>query len=223
MDVVHPYGRLQRRFRARRMEQFARAFGLTEQTRILDVGGDLWNWQFLDVKPELTVLNLLPPPPDLPDGVTWIVGDACHLPFRDAAFDVAFSNSVVEHLGTTQNQERFADEIRRVARAYYVQTPNRWFPIEPHLSAPFIHYLPRSWQRVLYPITPWALINKPDRAAMDQQYRELRLLTVAQLRRLFPAAEIVTERAAGLAKSFVAQGNNANDRVKDRRATGGLR
>jgi hypothetical protein len=99
--------------------------------------------------------------------------------------------------------------VQRVARAYYVQTPNRWFPIEPHLMAPFIHYLPRRWQRPLYPLTPWALLNSPDLATLDRQFRELRLLTAAQLRRLFPEARILTERAAGFAKSFVALGGES--------------
>jgi len=191
------------------MAQFARAVGLGPATRVLDVGGDLWNWQFLSVRPALTVLNIFPAPPDLPPDVTWVVGDACDLPFHDGAFDVAFSNSVVEHLSTAENQRRFADEVRRVGRAYYVQTPNRWFPIEPHFMAPFIHYLPHRWQRPLYPLTPWALLNKPDLATMDRQFRDLRLLTADQFRRLFPGARILTERAAGLAKSFVALGGDS--------------
>jgi methyltransferase family protein len=187
------------------MEQFVRTFEVSADTRVLDVGGDLWNWQMIPERPHLTVLNVLPPPHDLPSNVTWVIADATRLPFRDGEFDVAYSNSVVEHLGTDENQQRFASEMRRVARAYYVQTPNRWFPIEPHLIAPFIHYLPRSWQRPLYPFTPWALLNHPTPAAMDQQFRELRLLTAHGLRHLFPSAEIVTERAAGIAKSFIAQ------------------
>jgi hypothetical protein len=205
MDRVHPYGQLQRRFRRQRMERFARTFKVSPETTVLDVGGDLWNWQFIPVRPRLTVLNLLSPPKDLPPDVTWIVGDATALPFGDESFDVVFSNSVVEHLGTAANQARFAQEIRRVGKAYYVQTPNRWFPIEPHLMAPLIHYIPRSWQRPLYPITPWALMEKATREMLDRQFSELRLLTAGELRVLFPSAEIVTERAAGLAKSFIAQ------------------
>jgi hypothetical protein len=205
MDRVHPYGSLQRRFRRRRMEQFARTFGLTAETRVLDVGGDLWNWQFIAIRPRLTVLNVLPPPAQLPPDVTWVVGDATSLPFGDEAFDIAYSNSVVEHLGTSANQQQFAHEVRRVASAYYVQTPNRWFPIEPHLMAPLIHYMPRAWQRPLYPWTPWALMERATPEALDRQFRELRLLTAGELRTLFPSAEIVTERAVGLAKSFIAQ------------------
>jgi hypothetical protein len=205
MDLRHPYGAMQRRFRRRRMEQFAVRFGVTAETRVLDVGGDLWNWQMISVQPRLTILNVLPPPHGLPPNVQWVIADATTLPFRGGEFDIAYSNSVVEHLETAANQQRFAAEMRRVARAYYVQTPNRWFPIEPHLIAPFIHYLPRAWQRPLYPLTPWALLNRPTPAAMDQQFRELRLLTARGLRVLFPSAEIVTERAAGVAKSFIAQ------------------
>lgn len=187
------------------MRAFVEAFGVTSETRILDVGGDCFNWGLVDVRPRLTVLNMIPPSAPPPPNVTWVVGDGCALPFADGAFDVVFSNSVIEHLGTRARQETFAREVRRVGRTYYVQTPNRWFPVEPHLITPFVHYLPHRWQRALYPYTLWALLYRPTPADMDANYAQIRLLDRREFASLFPDASLVTERVAALAKSFIAQ------------------
>ena len=76
------------------------------------------------------------------DIFTPAVGDACDLPYRDSEFDLCFSNSVIEHVGDFSRMCSFASEARRVARCYYCQTPNFWFPIEPHFLFPGFHYLP---------------------------------------------------------------------------------
>jgi SAM-dependent methyltransferase len=204
MDLTHPYGRLQRRWRGARMRHFAETFGITPDTRVLDVGGTLWNWQFVPELPRLTILNVTPSP-EVAEGVTWIVGDGCSLPFDDGAFDIVFSNSVIEHLGSFERQRDFAREVRRVGRRYYVQTPNRWFPFEPHLLTPLVHYLPRAWQRPLYPYTFWALLSRPSRAEIDANFEQIRLLTRQQFGTLFPDATLITERLALMPKCFVAR------------------
>lgn len=181
-----------------------RRFQVTQATKILDVGGDTFNWNLIDIQPQLTILNVFPPPNPLPSHVKWLIGDGCQLPFGDMAFDVVFSNSVIEHLGTITRQQRFANEIRRVAPSCFVQTPNYGFPIEPHLIAPFIHQLPRSWQRPLYPLTGWGLLYRPTKAQMDAQFAELRLLKRRDMEVLFPDCRIVVERVAGLGKSLIA-------------------
>ena len=210
MDILHPYGGLQRHWRAVRMREFVRRFRVTDATRILDVGGDSFNWRILadadGVRPQVTILNVIrPDTAELPAHIRWVIADALHAPFPDNAFDVVFSNSVVEHLGTTDAQRRFAREVARMGLVYWVQTPNRWFPMEPHLMCPFIHYLPRRLQRPLYPLTPWALLTPGvDTAAMDDQFASLRLLTKREFGELFPTASILTERVAGLSKCFIA-------------------
>ena len=70
-----------------------------------------------------------PPAEALVSSSCYVVADGCHLPFADDAFDMAFSNSVIEHV---PDHEAFSRELARVGRSYYVQTPNKWFPIEPH-------------------------------------------------------------------------------------------
>ena len=74
-----------------------------------------------------------------------VVGDATDLgAFADGQFDVAFSNSVIEHLFTYEAQSHMARELQRVGRAHWVQTPNFWFPIEPHFLVPAWHWLPED-------------------------------------------------------------------------------
>ncbi len=73
---------------------------------------------------------------------SYVRGDALNLPFQDRAFDVAFSNAVIEHVGRRSEQERFVAELLRVAPRVFVTTPNRWFPIEVHTRLPLVHWLP---------------------------------------------------------------------------------
>jgi SAM-dependent methyltransferase len=68
-----------------------------------------------------------------------------HFPFKDGAFDVCWSNAVLEHVGDASAQVLFLKEVRRVSRMAFVTTPNRWFPIEVHTRLPLLHYLPKPW------------------------------------------------------------------------------
>jgi methyltransferase family protein len=166
---------------------------LSPQDRVLDVGGLPFNWSLLPRRPRLVMLNVVLPsaaasgPP-----VGWVIGDGRSLPFKDGAFDLVYSNAVIEHVGDFDSQRRFAAECRRVGLGYYVQTPNRRFPIEVHLMRPLIHWLPRRLQeRVLGRRKSWFL-------------REIRLLDRGEMRSLFEDAEIWHERVLGLSKSLIA-------------------
>jgi Methyltransferase domain len=200
-DVYRPFLRY---FRSKRMRHFQTMFCVDTGTRILDVGGDPFNWSLMHAQPCLTVVNI-----ELHWGrwevATSVVGDGRCLPFRDQAFEVVFSNSVIEHVGGREGQEAFAREIRRVGQAYYVQTPNRWFPVEPHWLTPGIHFLPKTWQvRLLRNFSVWGLIVRPTAAECERQVAEVRLLGRKEMRRLFPDAEIQAERVCGFSKSLIA-------------------
>jgi len=191
------------------MQRFVRTFGITDRTQILDVGGTPLNWSLIAVRPRVTILNMPRAREESEGRFRWISGDGRHLPFRDGAFDVVFSNSVIEHVGDRESQRQFAAEIARVGRGYWVQTPNRWFPIEPHLLTPFLHFLPARWQRsVARRFTVWALIERPspDRWEyyIEHYLRDIRLLDAGDLRRLFPGAWIVRERLGGWTKALIA-------------------
>lgn len=191
------------------MQRFAAELGITAGTRVLDIGGTPDCWRLLAVAPRVTLLNTPRASADLAGAEAWVAGDGRALPFRDQAFDVVFSNSVIEHVGNLASQRRFAAEVARVGRAYWVQTPNRWFPVEQHLLTPLVHWLPQSWQRALMPrLNLWRLLVRvsPDRRQyyIDHYLGEIRLLTAAGLLALFPHARIVRERFLGWTKSLVA-------------------
>ena len=75
--------------------------------------------------------------------IPYVSGDACALPFPDQAFDVVFSNAVIEHVGDVGRQRQFVTEALRVGRRVFITTPNRWFPIEVHTRLPLVHWLPK--------------------------------------------------------------------------------
>lgn len=187
-----------------------------DRLRVLDVGGRRDYWELLEpaVASRLSITILNNEAPELEVGVapddgldvTYALGDACDMPQHgDGEFDLAHSNSVIEHVGSLTNMARMADEMRRVGRAYYIQTPYLWFPIEPHYGVPFFHWLPgptrarMGWKRkVGY------------RARMEDYRASLALADHTELvdqtlmRELFPDGELVKERVALLVKSLIA-------------------
>jgi len=199
--------RLIRPFRRRRMRRFAATFGDPARLSVVDVGGTAFNWRLLAQRPRLVLVNLERPrgPGEALAGAAFVVGDGTRLGFADGAFDVAFSNSVIEHLGTPERQRAFAGELRRVAAGLWVQTPARGFPFEPHLLAPGVHWLPRGAQRrLLRRFTPWGWLARPSPAQVERFLEQTRLLTGREMRALFPDCEIRRERLCGLTKAWVA-------------------
>jgi len=202
---------LSRSFRRRRMQRFAREFGITGETRVLDIGGTPDNWLLLAEQPRLVLLNTPRAREELAGAASWVAGDGRSLPFRDGAFDVVFSNSVIEHVGDRASQQRFAREVARVGRAWWVQTPNRWFPVEQHLLTPFVHWLPKAWQRAIVPrFNIWSVLVRvtPDRRRfyIEHYLNEVRLLGAGELRALFPGGRLIRERFWGITKSLIAAG-----------------
>lgn len=191
-------------FRRRRMKQFFAFLRPAQETRVLDIGGTPQTWisesgegaQF-----PVTLINIHDYGRIESDRFTSMMGDATQLPFTDAAFDIAFSNSVIEHVGTWEKQQAFALEARRVARRLWIQTPARSFPIEAHLLAPYIQYLPKSVQHRIVRWTPRGLLT-PD--VVHEIVDEVRLLTYKEVKQLFPDCRIVKERLFGLTKSYIA-------------------
>src|SRR5581483_1527002 len=90
---------LSRRFRRRRMHRFVRECGITAETRVLDIGGTPDNWELAPVQPRLVLLNMPRAHEEVAGAIQWVAADGRALPFRDASFDVVFSNSVIEHVG----------------------------------------------------------------------------------------------------------------------------
>jgi hypothetical protein len=179
---------------------------------ILDVGGTQGFWESMgrgnlgDL--HVTLLNLEAQPVS-GSNFESVAGDARDLSrYADGSFDVVFSNSVIEHLGPGfADQQLMANEIRRVAQRYFVQTPNRHFPIEPHFLTPGFQFLPvptRVWAATHFNLGWYKKFA--DRDAARREVESISLLTEREMHRLFPGALIYKEKFLGLTKSFVAYG-----------------
>jgi len=206
MNIHRIYLLFQKFFRPRRMKEFVKFFGVDNNTRILDIGGGMLNWSFINEKPQVTMLNLNIPSnfEQLPENLLWIKGDALDIPCPDNSFNIAYASSVIEHLSSFENQKIFAQEISRISKNIYVQTPNKYFFVEPHLITPFMHYLPRKLQRhLLRNFTVWGIVTRPSEEVVNCFLKKIRLLTYSELKILFPDCEIIPERFCFLTKSFV--------------------
>ncbi len=197
-------------FRRRRMRRFYATLRPTLRTRLLDIGGDPHTWifesRFCEPVPVTLVNQQFPNPAAFNNSrFTAVKADAIDLPFENQSFDIAYSNSVIEHLTTWERQQVFASEARRVARNLWIQTPARHFPIEPHVLAPFFQYLPKRLQiRLARYFTLWGLLSKPSPADIEESISEVRLLTLQEMKKLFPDCIILKERVLGITKSYVA-------------------
>jgi len=201
MNIHVVYSRFGTRFRQQRMQWFLNELQVDSQTTVLDVGGTSDTWENLgDRCPKVTLLNVLPEDsPKFPH----VVADARSIPFPDNSFDVLFSNSLIEHVGDWSDQVQCAREMRRVAKRLWVQTPNRSFPLELHLLAPFIHWLPRGWQKPLVPFTPRNWFSDEFQNPLEV-WNTTRLLGYKEMRELFPSCQLHRERLFGLTKSLIA-------------------
>jgi SAM-dependent methyltransferase len=213
---------LSRRFRARRAEQFRTVFELTEQSRILDLGGSdgehirmvlegsavrRENVYIADVNERALERAKAHGHP------TALLSQNGKVPFPDGFFDVVFCSSVIEHVTVPKeevwqyrddvfgrkaitHQRAFADEIVRISKSFWVQTPARSFFLETHCWLPFVGWLPRSAQIAILRFTrPIRLTRHPP---------DYYLLTRGHMEALFPGARIVPERWLGLTKSWIA-------------------
>ncbi len=182
---------------------------LEKPVRILDVGGTQRFWEVMAFTAgdgvKITLLNLTLEPVTNPN-FTCVIGDARSMSqFADQYFDVVFSNSVIEHVGEYEDQRRMAEEIKRVGKRYFVQTPNRYFPLEPHFLFPFFQFMPielRAWLVNHYNVGWYRRIE--DYATAIATVRAIRLLKKTEFIRLFPMAKLYKEKFLGLTKSFIA-------------------
>jgi hypothetical protein len=192
----------QRRARTQRTRLFEHKMDVQPGAAVLDLGGQPMIWDSLRTSVGLTVLNL----PGIAltthrshHNIRYVEGDACDVTaFESRAFDIVFSNSVIEHVGPADKQEAFAREVRRLGKAYWVQTPSKWFPIEPHCGMPFWWFYPVSLQRHL--LDRW----HEKLPAWTEMVVGTTVLERSDMARLFPEATILTERVFGIPKSYIA-------------------
>jgi hypothetical protein len=196
------YRKVGGRFRQRRRRWLFQQF--QDCHTVVDPGGTLESWNGMRF-PAILLVNVTSPTAPPPSGFQHVQADACETQLT-AAFDLAFSNSAIEHVGTLERQRQFASEMMRLGRHIYCQTPNRWFPIEPHYLAVFVHWLPpqmfgHTLHRYLT-LQGWAQRPTREQSMKIRQHEAIRFLSKRELRELFPGCSIRTERVLGLAKSY---------------------
>lgn len=204
-------------FRAKRFALVQRLIEqiLNERGRadILDLGGTETYWlaggRFIEAnraRLSITLANTEPQTIERPDLFQFMAGSATDPDlFRDRTFDLVHSNSVIEHVGDLGDMGLFAANVRRLAPRYYVQTPNYWFPFEPHFRFAGIQYVPerlRAWLMTKYAFGFFPRIDSLDVAT--DIVRHHRLISIRQMRALFPDATVLHEKAFGLNKSIIA-------------------
>ena len=182
--------RVAARARARRHERFRALTGAGPGVRILDVGCGALGLRGLEPDLDITGVDLIDRPA-YPG--PFVRADATkRLPFDDGAFDLVYSSSVVEHIPVAR-RGAYADEIRRVGRGWWVQTPAWSFPVEPHALLPIAHWLPEPARRRY-----WRL------GVAGAWEPELRLLRREEVERLLPGGDVLPERVGPLTKSWIA-------------------
>jgi hypothetical protein len=195
------------RKRARRWEWFLEAFPEIGAMSVIDLGGTAEAWLRAPVRPaSLHVVNLEAQSAAGPSWIRSDQADACDLPSEilDARYDLVYSNSVIEHVGGHAQRVRFAEAVHRLADRHWVQTPYRYFPIEPHWLFPGFQFLPLNVRAHLS--QRWPLVHTPSetrdeglRAAMGVE-----LLSRAEMAFYFPDSLLQTERMLGAVKSLIA-------------------
>lgn len=194
------------RLRRQRWVTLARSFPDLARLRVLDLGGTTTWWERAPVRPaHVTVVNLYESGEGLP-WVTALAGDALEAPslLRGEHFDVVISNSLMEHLGGHVPRKEFARVVHGMANRFWVQTPYRYFPIEPHWLFPGFQFTPtrvRSW---LAPRWRLGHTHGWSQTAARDEVMSTDLLSATELRAYFPDATLIWERVLGVPKSMVA-------------------
>ncbi|MFY2859131.1 methyltransferase domain-containing protein [Mycobacterium sp. THU-M104] len=194
------------RARTRRWRHLLEFFPAFAEMRVLDLGGTPESWRLAPVRPaSVTTVNLLAPD-SVTEGVIAIQGDACDPPRAVAQdrFDLVYSNSVLEHVGGHTQRQRFADNVHALADRHWVQTPYRYFPIEPHWLFPGMQWLPYEARVQVSMRWNRGHVRTYTREDAQEQVDEIDLIGISQMRRYFPTSAIWYERFVGLIKSLVA-------------------
>ena len=205
--LVDAPGSIGERLRAARWERFRRLFPNIADMTVVDLGGtaDMWLRAPLRAR-RVHLVNLESHPADLPDWITAENADVTDP--RVAAglggYDLVFSNSTIEHVGGHSQRRRFVAAVGQLAPLHWIQTPYRYFPIEPHFVAPGFQFLPLAARARL--VRRWPLTHSrpgTPQEAMDAVIG-IELLTRAEMRHLFPGSLLLAERVLGVTKSLIA-------------------
>jgi len=196
------------RMRARRWDWFSSQFPDIASMSIIDLGGTAEAWLRSPIRPASVHVVNLEPEATAPTA-DWIradYGDACDLPdnIRNSSYDLVFSNSVLEHVGGHAQRMRFAEAVHKLANVHWIQTPYRYFPIEPHWIFPGFQFLPLTVRAELSQQWPLAHTKSANRQEGLEAAMGVELVSRSEMAYYFPSSVIEAERFVGIAKSLVA-------------------
>jgi len=213
--------KIREHFLKKRLNKFFNAFPNMDGKSILDLGGyDGWYMDFIKracPNLKITIADHDKNGLDIArkKGYDIVLLDgAKKLPFENNQFDIVFCNSVIEHVTTPKDeiwnltsgiefkkrsfiiQKHFANEIMRISKSYFVQTPNKKFFLEHHTWLPFIQFIPRKTLVKVLRFTNkfWIKKTAPD----------WNLLTGVEIQEMFSDAKILKEKFIFMNKSLIA-------------------
>jgi len=205
--LVDGQGSVGERRRVGRWEWFAKTFTDIDSMKVIDLGGTAEAWLRAPVRPaSVHVVNLEVETAEIPDWIRVDTADACNLPrhITDGKYDLVFSNSVLEHVGGQSQRQLFADTVHKLAARHWVQTPYRYFPIEPHWLFPGFQFLPLATRAAVARHWPLVHSTPEGREASVRQAMSVELVSRTEMGIFFPYSTIEPERFLGLTKSLVA-------------------
>lgn len=198
------------RFRGKRFAFFSEFCSkLDKPVRILDLGGSDYHWRnsrFRDNKNfHITVVNTEQQNIKDMRNLSFIKKDVKDLKFfNDGEYDLIYSNSLFEHINNSDEQKKLAEEIKRIGKHYFIQTPNYYFPLEPHFLFPFFQFLPDSLKQKLIMSYDLGWYKKQnDEKKAKELADSVRLLKKSELKEMFPGCKIYYEKYFLLNKSFI--------------------
>ena len=206
-EISEKKNSLGNQFREKRFKFFLKEINkISKPITILDVGGKINFWENRGLagnnEYKITIVNIEKETSKY-SNINYEIGDATNLSqFNDKSFDIVHSNSVIEHLYNFNNQSKMASEIVRVGKKYIVQTPNKYFFLEPHYLLPFFHFIPDKLKYLILTKTKLSRLKTWDKNFAKQYIKEIRLLSLKEMKLLFPNSKIYFEKFLGMNKSF---------------------
>ncbi|MGB3209085.1 MAG: methyltransferase domain-containing protein [Desulforhopalus sp.] len=194
------------------LEKIQQIYNEKGHVSIADIGGTKEYWNIIPdsfLKENVVNITII----NLPDFIVseednffrYVAADACDLSiYENNYFDIAHSNSFIEHVGDWNRMLKYANEIMRIAPYFFVQTPNYWFPIEPHCMTPIFHWLPRPirvWLVMNFQLGHWNKATSVDQAVRLTE--SAKLLNKKMVTELFKGSKVTTEKFLLLPESFI--------------------
>jgi len=179
-----------------------------EDPKIIDIGGTCNYWNLMNrihQKNFKPVIVNISKEHLLNESCNGIKGDGKLLSFiKDKSFDFAYSNSMIEHLSSLDDQLEMAKNIKRVAKFYFVQTPAFAFPLEPHFLFPFFHWLPRKVRILLVSRFNLGWFSRcKNEIEAEKLVDSIRIMKKKELKLIFRDSKIITERFFFIPKSYI--------------------